>query len=159
MKQGRTGLAIAFVLLLLGGTIVSAKGTRAEHRVATLRNVEIHEGTAVLTLSDDSVLEVPISEIRVRREPGQAAGRRSAAAASRTAADRREHGVLRAEQLKKIIETEGAQPLLIRVKYDNQGKIRSVRAEIHASEAAATAAMTRRAEAASRRDAASAAKD
>ncbi|HEU5161969.1 MAG TPA: hypothetical protein VFV54_02375 [Thermoanaerobaculia bacterium] len=128
--------------------------------MATLRNVEINEGTAVLTLSDDSVLKVPVSEIRVRRERGQAAdGGRSAAASSSTAADRRERGVLRAEQLKKIVDSEGAQPLLIRVKYDNQGRIRSVRAEIHASESAATAAMTRRAEAASRRDAASATKD
>lgn len=146
MKQGRTGLAIASTLLLLGGSIVSAKDTRAEDRVATVSNVEINERTAVLSLSDHSVLEVPISGIRVRRERGRApGGERGRAAASRSAAaSRREQGVLRAEELKKLVETEGAQPLLIRVKYDNQGRIRSVRAEIHASEAAATAALARR---------------
>ncbi len=153
MNSRRIRLAVVSAALLLLASVLFAGEGRTEDRVALVKGVDIAGSTAVLRLTDDSTLEAPVSAIRVRSARSRSS--RSAAAAERSTrsatreerAERESRRALRADDLKTLVDTSGAQALLLRVRYDDQGRIRSVRGDIFATETEASAAMTRRTEA------------
>lgn len=152
MPHGRSRFALVFAALALAAPAVFAEESRVADRVAVIKSVAISGETAILTLADDSTIEMRAADIRIHSLRGREGGRRevrstaSASPAKRDRGDRGPRGVMRAADLQKLVETSGPQSLLLRLRYDAAGRVRAARGELHATEAEAVAAMSVRAE-------------
>lgn len=152
MTTRRRRSALLLTALALAAPLVFAEEPRVEDRVAVVTSVAVSGERVILTLADDTTVELPASGIRIRSARGRDGERReqqsaaSLPSARRERGDRGPRGAMRAPELQKLVATSGPQSLLLRVRYDAQGRILAARGEIHATEAEAMAAMSLRAE-------------